>query len=53
MDEVETRIDGIKAYIQDLFGKEDEALTLARKNCELAGFPQIHVPPHVGKLLSI
>ena len=53
MDEKETRIEGIKAYIEDLFGQEDQNLVMIKENCQKANLPMIHVPPHVGKLLNL
>ena len=53
MNDVDQRISGIKSYIQDLFGKEDEALKNVLKKCEESQIPMIHVPPHVGKLIYI
>lgn len=53
MQESETRIEGIKDYIETLFGAEDPDLKWVRQNCIDNHLPMINVPPHVGKLLYI
>lgn len=41
----------IKNYINSLFAEEDPILTAVRERSKAAGFPNIHVPSTVGKLL--
>jgi caffeoyl-CoA O-methyltransferase len=43
----------IKNYIASFFAKENDELVNARQNSLLHGFPNIHVPSHVGKMIYL
>lgn len=43
----------IKDYITGYFAQEDHALKHAHENSLASGFPDIHVPAHIGKLIYL
>ncbi len=46
-------LDSLRDYIHDLFAQEDDPLKFARENSLAQGLPNIQVPSHVGKLISL
>jgi predicted O-methyltransferase YrrM len=53
MSEQPDRITEVKEYIEELFGKEESTMHQVKNNCIQSNLPQIHVPSHVGKLISV
>lgn len=53
MDEVQSKLEQIDRYIEQLFGGEDPALRANLADCTAAGLPPINVSPNQGRLLYL